>query len=347
MVIRLRTAFLIGLGLFVLWFLYFERDILTPFILAAIFAYIFNPLVDFFYQKIRLPRTLSILIIYFALISIFVALGIIFATRVGEESSDFKSYMDSLLLNTKHQIALFPDWIRPSVNDMLLSLDKIRIFNSVSVFEFFPKAISKIFGFFIFLFSAFYFLKEGKDVINKTLTYVPKEYKIDVEILLRKINQILSAYLRGQIFLIFLVSLSLFIALSIIGIKFSLLIALFSGVFEIVPIIGPIIAALIAMLVTFITGTANFSLSPVQAMVLVGLIYFVIRQIQDYFVTPIIMGRITKLHPLIILLAVLAGGHSFGILGLILAVPIAAVLKLLFDFFFDRINIITLTSSKK
>ena len=347
MVIRLRTAFLIGLGILILWFLYFDRDVLAPFIFAAIFAYIFNPLVDFFYHKIKLPRTLSILIIYFALISIFVILGVVLGRGIVQESSEFKSYMDNFLINTKHQISLLPVWIRPTINDTLFSLDKIRFVNSTSILEIFPKAVSRIFGFFIFLFSGFYFLKEGKDLISKSLTYVPSDHRVDVDILLRKINQVLNGYLRGQIFMIFLVSLVLFTALSIIGVKFSLLIAVFSGILEIIPIIGPIVAALMAMLITFITGSANFSLSPVQASILVIVVYFVVRQAQDYFVTPVIMGRITKLHPVIILFAVIAGGNSFGILGLILAVPIAAVFKLLLDFAFDKINTNETISAKK
>jgi predicted PurR-regulated permease PerM len=167
---------------------------------------------------------------------------------------------------------------------------------------------------------------------------VPNDHRLDVEILLRKINQILNGYLRGQIFLVFLVSLVLFIALSVMGVKFSLLLAVFSGIAEIVPIIGPIVAATVAAVVVFLSGVSNFSLSPLQAVILVVIVYFIVRQIQDYFVTPVIMGRITKLHPLVIMFAVLIGGHSFGILGLILAVPAAAILKLLLDFSFDKIN---------
>ena len=139
--------------------------------------------------------------------------------------------------------------------------------------------------------------------------------------------------------MIFLISLILFGALSILGVRFALIVAIFSGIAEIVPLIGPIIAALVAVLVVLISGGQfNFSLGPVQASIIVVIIYFVVRQIQDYFIIPHVMGRITKLHPLIILFAVLAGGHSGGILGLLLAVPIAAVFKILFEFFIDNIN---------
>ncbi len=338
MTIRLRTAFLLVLGLFVLWFLFLERAILTPFIVAAIFAYIFNPIVDFFSHKVKLPRTLSILIIYFVIIFLVVFCAIVFTRRVIAESSDLRQYSDSLLYATKHQVSLFPDWVKPGVNDAILSLNKIRIFNSSSIFEIFPKAVSRIISFFIFLVSAFYFLKEGRNFINRLLLYVPKEQRIDVEIMLKKINQILNGYLRGQIFMVFLVSLVLFLILSFIGVRFALILAVFSGIAEIVPIIGPIVAAAVAASVVAITGISNFSLTPLQSVILIIVVYFIVRQIQDYFVTPVVMGRITKLHPLIILFAVLTGQHSFGILGLILAVPVAAVVKLILDYSFDKIS---------
>lgn len=337
MTIRLRTAFFIGLCLFIIWFLYLERAIIAPFVVAGIFAYIFNPIVNFFDHKIKLPRTLSILIIYFIIISLTIFISVVFARRVFEESSDLKYYIDHLILGTKHEILLLPDWLQPSVNETLLSLDRIRVL-SPSIFAFFPQAASRIISFFIFLISAFYFLKEGRSIIDRVLSYVPKEYRIDVEIILRKTNQILNGYLRGQLFMIFLVSLTLFISLSILGVRFSLIIAVISGIMEIVPIIGPIVAAILAAVVVLVTGNANFSLTPIQATILVIIVYFIVRQVQDYFVTPVVMGRITKLHPLIILFAVLAGGHSFGVLGLILAVPIAAIVKLLFDYFLDKVN---------
>ena len=110
------------------------------------------------------------------------------------------------------------------------------------------------------------------------------------------------------------------------------------GFAEIVPIIGPIIAALVAILVVLITGSVNFYLTPFTAALIVAGIYFVVRQFQDYLISPYIMGRITKLHPLLILFAVFAGDHLWGILGLILAVPIAAVIRILLEFSLDKIN---------
>lgn len=339
MTIRLRTIFFATLVILFIWFLFLERAILTPFILSAIFAYIFNPVVNFFYHKIKIPRIFSVIIIYFILVASIIVFGFLLTKRVISESSEFKDYINHLSDITKEQINTLPDWLRPAVNEVVSSLNRSKLFSPDALFTLFPQAISRIVSFFIFLFSGFYFLKEGREMTDKLLNFVPNAHRIDVEILLRKINAVFAGYLRGQIFLILIVSGMLFIALSILGLKFALIIAVFSGFAEIIPYIGPITAGTIAALVAILTGgVSNFSINPIESAIVIGIIYFVTRQFQDYFITPHIMGRITKIHPLLILFAVLAGGHLFGILGFILAVPVAATIKILLEFFLDKIN---------
>jgi predicted PurR-regulated permease PerM len=338
MALRLKSIFLIIIGLALLWFLYIERAILTPFILAAIFAYIFNPVVNFFSNKLKFPRTLSVVIIYLFLVTLIVSLGVMFSQRVVNESFELKQEAYFLTKTAKIQINSMPDWVRPTLTDMLSTVERTSNISYPSVFSFFPQVFSRILGFIIFLFSAFYFLKEGRGMIDKMLNFVPHGYRIELDILLRKINSVLVGYLRGQLFLVFIVSLVLFILLTILGVRFSLMIAVFSGFAEIVPIIGPILAATVAAIVAYLGGTSNFGLDQTQIVIAVIIIYFVVRQIQDYFINPVIMGKITKLHPLIILFAVIAGEHTAGILGLILAVPIAGILKIIFEYSLEKIN---------
>jgi len=338
MTIRLRTLFFIALAAVAIWFLYLERTILTPFVLAAIFAYIFNPVVNFFTHKVKLPRTISILIIYLVLVGVVVFLGVLFTGRIIEESSELRIYIEGVIRGTRSQINTLPDFIRPIASDSLVSLEKSRIFTPSYWVTLFPQAISRIIGFFIFLVAGFYFLKEGNVVFDKILNFIPKDLRIDMEIMLRRMNKVFGNYLRGQVFLIVLVSVVLFVALSILGIRFALVLAVVSGFAEIIPIVGPIFAGAIAVLVVLVTGISNFQIPAIQGAIVVALIYFVVRELEDYFVIPHVMGKVADLHPLIILFAVLAGGHLFGVLGLILAVPIAGVIKILLTFSFDKIN---------
>lgn len=336
MTIRLRTVFIFFLGLIVLWFLYAERALLTPIILGAIFAYLFNPTVNFFSEKIKLPRSLSVVIIYLLIVAIVVTAATILTRQLLSESTDIRDYITALSINARHEINALPDFIKPTVADFLVSLEKSRLVTSSSLLPFFPKAISRIISFLIFAFSGYYFLKEGSSMFEPGLQYVPAKYKVDVEILLRKINSVLGGYLRGQMFLVFLMSITTFLALSILGVRFALLIAIFSGFAEIVPVVGPIMAGAVATLVVLVTGTVNFGLSPLTGSLAVIAVYFVLRHAEDYFIVPHVMGKITKLPPFIIFFAVIAGGHLWGVMGLILAVPLAAIIRLLLEFFLDQ-----------
>lgn len=316
--------------------MYAERALLTPVVLGAIFAYLFNPIVNFFSEKIKLPRGLSVVIIYLLIVTLVVTTATILTRQLISESSDIRNYATALAASAREQLNALPGFIKPTVNDLLYAFEKSKFVTSSSLLPFFPKAFSRIISFLIFVFSGYYFLKEGGSIFEKGLLYVPAKYKVDVEILLRKINSVLGGYLRGQMFLVFLMSIVTFLALSILGIRFALFIAIFSGFAEIVPVVGPIIAGALATLVVLITGTVNFGLSAFTGALLVVIIYFVLRHAEDYFIVPHIMGKITKLPPFIIFFAVIAGGHLWGIMGLILAVPIAAIIKLLLEFFLDQ-----------
>lgn len=341
MTISGKTIVLFLLALLTIWFIYVERAILTPFILAGIFAFLFNPVVDFFSEKMKLPRTLSILLVYGFLIALIVLGSILLTSRVIEESSELRNYTTQILSTAHSQLQALPDWLRPTAYDFLYSLRRSRFLNFFETPSFFPyvsQAVSRLISFLIFLFSGFYFLKDGKSFFSNMLQKVPNSYKEDIEELLLKINTLLGGYLRGEIFLVFLMALVTFIALSVLGIRFAAIIAIFSGFAEIVPVIGPIVAGAVAVSVALFTGTANFGLSPVNAAIIIVIVYFILRHLEDYFVIPYVMGKITKLPPFIIFFSVIAGGHIAGLLGLILAVPFAAILRLLLEFYFEKLD---------
>lgn len=339
--VSLKKWFFISVGIIIVIFLFVERTILTPFVAAAIFAYLFNPIVNFISKKSRLPRGFGIALIYSILLLIVIVVSVALTRRIALESIDITKVTSTILASARVQAKTLPGWIRPIVFDLLIALRQsqfIKIIQSPSTFLVANQAISRVISFFIFLFSGFYFLKDGEAFVGRLLTFIPHKYRLDVDILLNKMNGVLSGYLRGQVLLIFIMSLVQFIALSIIGIKFALTIAIFSGFAEIVPVIGPLTAGTVATIVALVAGGANFGLTPIQAALIVAGIYFIFRQLEDYLLIPHIMEQITKLPPFFIFFAVIAGGHLAGLLGLILAVPAAALIRLLLEFSLDRVN---------
>lgn len=338
MTLRLRSAFFVASALIFLWFIYLERAILTPFVLAAIFAYIFNPLINLF-TRIRVPRTLSIIFVYIILVITVVYVGSLLTRELIRESENIRQtildYIDYLRTNIKS----LPLVVQPYIATYT-ELPKIQISTlGLSAFPVFTLAFSGIFNFFIFIFATFFFLKDSEKFVHRLLLIIPDEERLEITALIKKINIVLSKYLRGQVILIISLAIILFAGFSLLGVKNALTIAILSAVAGIVPMIGTIVAIIVGTFIIMVSGGVhNLQLGTFETIGIVVGVYYGAQLIQDYILSPFILGKAVKLHPLVILFAALAGGNLAGIMGLILAVPIAATIKIIFEFALDKIN---------
>ena len=338
MTLSLRSIFFLTVGFLFLFFLYIEREILTPFILAAIFAYIFNPLINLF-NKIKVPRTLSIIFVYVILIVTVVYIGSLLTRELIRESENIRQVILDYIEYLRANIKSLPPAIQPYVVTYT-ELPKIQISAlGLSAFPVFTLAFSGILNFLIFIFATFFFLKDSEKFVHRLLLVIPDEERLEITALIKKINNVLSKYLRGQIILIVSLAVILFAGFSFLGVNNALTIAILSALAGIVPMIGTITAIIIGTFIIVASGGIhNFTLGIMETIGVVVGIYYAAQLIQDYVLSPVILGKAVKLHPLVILFAALAGGNLAGIIGLILAVPIAATIKIVFEFALDKIN---------
>jgi predicted PurR-regulated permease PerM len=173
--------------------------------------------------------------------------------------------------------------------------------------------------------SLVYLLIDGQNFFAYVLRFVPLEHRAHVERLSAEIHRVLGRYLRGQLVLIVLMSAVTFAILEWgFRLPYALWIGILTGVLEVIPLIGPIVAGVIACTVGFSQG------GPTEAAAL-AITYVILRQVEDQLVMPIIVGRAVHVHPLVTIFAVLTGERIAGILGMILAVPIAAAVKVVLD----------------
>jgi len=132
---------------------------------------------------------------------------------------------------------------------------------------------------------------------------------------------------RGQLFLVLVMWTTTFIGLTILQVPFSFLLGMTTGVLEVIPIVGPITAGAIACLVA-LGHPAPWGMSQIVYVAVVAIMYTVLRHAEDYFVIPFVIGRIVRLHPAVVIFSLLSGGALFGLLGVFVAVPFAATLRL-------------------
>lgn len=321
---RLRLLALLVVAGIILWL---ARDVVGPFVAAGVLAYAFSPVVSAVQERTRLPRAV---VIAFGYAIVFVVAGIlayVAAERAGSEFNDLTSGGRDIVYGALHK--LLGDTVviagtTYSVADLSAQIHNAILgivstpTNAVQLAE---RAVDVGLQVLLTLIVTFYFLLDGRRFGQFGLRFLELEYRDDALHIAHRIHVVLGRWLRGQLFLIALVAVVLYVILGpLLHVPFSLVLALMSGVFEIVPLVGPIIAAALAATVAFATRGSDTTIAVV-------VVYVVLRQVEDQVVMPIVIGRAVHLHPVVTIFAVLVGLSVWGVLGGLLAVPVAAALN--------------------
>jgi predicted PurR-regulated permease PerM len=180
---------------------------------------------------------------------------------------------------------------------------------------------------FLFLVATFYLLMDAPRLRSTLADAIPQEYRPELIALAKQINLTWQQYIRGELLLFALMTVATTIGLTILQVPGALFLGLASGALELLPIVGPITAGTLAVSVAYFNGTNPWGWSQVAYAAAVAVFYFIIREAEDYFVIPNVLGRAVRLHPLVVLFAVTAGGIFDGLFGLVIAVPVAASIK--------------------
>jgi len=335
-----RTRTLLTLTILALlgWVVLSATTALVPFLLGALVAYILLPMVDFldghmprFIRGRRFARSLSILIAYLFVIGLIVGIMSYFVPMVTSQAKTLGSQLpglwrqvesllaydlDDLLAGISPQIQ---DTIRTNVEDALNSLVAAAQRGVLRTVTQLSATISFVIGMVIVPIWTFYVLHDNRYIARSFYESLPSAIREDAHCVLTIIDELLSAYLRGQLLVCFIVGLSATVVLLIFGIEMAVLLGTVAGVTEIIPVFGPYMGALAPVLIALIDR-------PIKAL-WIALAFFGIQQVESLFLTPRISGRAVRFHPAMVMIIVVVGAELAGIWGLILAVPLAAILR--------------------
>lgn len=316
-------------------------NILCPFILAGFIAYLVLPSVEGL-EKRGVKRAMSIIFVYLLFLSIVSAMLVLLLPNISrnlielldsfpEIMSLYREKVDAMLniiLNSR-----FPQDIKDSIFNEVHS--SIKHFESHSITWLKNMLLDSmsllpvIIGLLVSIIIAYYYLRDSKELSNAFFYLIPNKYKNDFAIVGREINGILRNFLHGQIITASIVTVLEILGLVCIGVKFPFFLGIIGGLANIVPYFGPIIGAIPATLIAL-------SQSPTKGIWTV-LLFLVVQQIDNMFITPRIIEGKLGLHPLVTILAVIAGGQLFGIWGMFLSVPICACVKVVSTRIIERI----------
>ncbi|UUZ84462.1 AI-2E family transporter [Paenibacillus sp. P26] len=310
---------------------HFLMEILTPFLIAMIISYVLNPVVSLLGAR-KVPRTVAVLTIYAVFItsSTVVLMNLIpmFIRQVQELNQHIPdlAMKAQSLASEMNRLEYLPDSIRSGIDKALIKLEN-GISAAVSNYiDGIGNTINTIFLIFIIPFIAFYMLKDFQAIEKSALTIVPREHRKPIVKMLIDIDTALGNYIRGQFLVCLIIGPLAYIGYWSIGMPYAPLLASIVAIFNIVPYLGPFLGAAPALVVA--------STISLKMVLFVALINTACQILEGNVISPQVVGRSLQMHPLIIMFALMVGGELAGVVGLILAVPCFAVIKVVLQHVF-------------
>lgn len=356
---EVRYISLVGLIILTIFIAYLIRGSLTLVVLAALVAYLLSPIVRFFNQKLRIKRNLAIILAYILLL-IVIIIGISFIIpRVTQAVRDFLAVdWPQVLSAFDEYIGLLEDEVdavQITVGGFTLDLseplkklqESIRSFHAdaISVESLIPdmtETLRTLFSFSTGVFgqimtgmiltitavmASIYFCRDGNKVGGYVVNLFEEKYQPEIRELLHRIRLVWDSYFAGELKLMLYIGLITFLAYAGLGIRWALVLGIIAGFCEVVPNIGPILAAVPAFVSALIFGSRWLPLNNVAVAVITVIVAVIIQQTENIFLVPHIMGNALELHPVVVLLGILALSSRMGLLGAVFAAPMIALSK--------------------
>lgn len=307
------------------------RSVLFAIILAAVMAYILNPLVNRLEMK-GMKRTWAIVLIYFVIVAILAILFIIVLPQTIQETTKFIRALPELLTRGVNSIVDFidaqfghvisvgdlSDRVNTTIGESLGSIQDTIVNFAGSLSIYLGSLFTRFVGVFIFPIITFYFLQDKDKFSNLIVELIPRNRKQPVLALGRDIDVSLSQFVRGRLLMAVFVGVATTIFLFIVNIDFAIVIGMITMIADIIPYIGPLLGFVPAVLLAVMQG-------PFEA-IRVAIFFVLIQWVENNIIGPKLLGDSTGLHPFVVLLCLVIGGSLFGFLGMIFSVPVVAVI---------------------
>jgi predicted PurR-regulated permease PerM len=339
---QIVTWILLGLALL---FLYAVRSILTPFIAALITAYMLNPVVNWTVRRTGLPRPFWVLAIYFALLGgLFWGLSQVIPV-LADQVTDLGAALPGYLAQVQ-------EWLksnRISIAGVNVTLDQLGAEAATYLTtlaedlgrgapEIALSLFTGLLELIIYVVCTFFFLMNAEKIIATLRAQAPPDMLSELDPWLRRIAVTLGAYVRGQAILVLYMMTATSISLALMDVRHALALGVMTGLVELIPFAGPYLAGGITVLVAMTQGGNAWGWSPIILGIAVVIVFTILRQAQDNVIGPLVLGKVIDMHPVAVIFFVLAGAALAGLGGLLLAVPVAAVVRIILEFVFQKLR---------
>ena len=309
-------------------FLYILKDVLIVFLFSLIIASAISPFANWLDQK-RIPRLWGVLLLFLVVISL---MALIASLVIPSISADVDQLVTALPA-TFEKVSTSLENVQqgaPSYLDFVSEIQNILGVLSSYLQQLSQSAIGLIVGIFggvvsfiAVLVLSFYLSVTKKGVENFLNSVIPEKYESYVTDLWKRSERKVGLWLQGQLLLALIVGLAVYVGLSLMGIKFALILGLLAFAFEIVPVVGPVLAAIPAIILAFMQG-------PTMGLWVI-VFYVAVQQLENHILVPVVMGKTVGLNPVVVIIALLVGANLAGIAGMIISIPVATVIVEVLD----------------
>jgi predicted PurR-regulated permease PerM len=322
----LSTALIFALGLA---FLHAARETLTLFLFAILFAYFVDPLVSRLEKPLR-GRVQAIAAVYLLLIALLVGLGFLVGPKIASEGNALATSLPSLLgkagsgelLSQVGQKHGWSEARQAQIQNFFIAHKDVILGYGGAIGQKLAEPAQHIWWLILIPILSIFFLKDGRSIAENLVDMgrAPEERKT-LRGIVGDVNVMLGSYIRAQLILASLTLVVYTVALSLLHLRYALILGPLAGISEFVPVVGPAVAAIMVFVIAVLTSYPH----------LIWLVLFlgIWRLLQDYVNAPRIMGKSLEISPLVQILAVLAGGEIAGVVGALISVPAVATLRIL------------------
>jgi putative permease len=335
-VINLNRAFIffvIKAALFILvvlaatWILPHSGMVLTPLILAALLSILLDPLVVMLEGR-GLNRTAAVTLVMVIIILLVIWLMIFLAPRISHEVKTISQLVKNetpatLLFKMKTLLNKYLPMLKnPGITNQIMSRIEKFVYSILNrSIQLIPSILPMAISLFLIPFMTFFLLKDGRRLKKSFIQTLPNRY-FEMSInLIHKIDGQLSSYIRGQMLVSLCIGILSITVLAILGVPYFLIIGTVAGVANMIPYFGPIVGAVPAIILNVIDKGS------LSAALVVILAFIAIRLIDDTLVSPNILGRSLEIHPMLVIIVIFIGGEMFGVMGLLLCIPVTGIIK--------------------
>lgn len=321
--------------------IYLFNDILMPFVFAGIVAYFLSPLADKF-ESYNLSRTNSTLIALFifaiGFLAILFILGPVFVHQFSKLAVNLPEYFKQFQTEHSGRIKEFLEQYAPDLEERIkefsYNFSAQIVQKTGDILQGLITSASAVANFLALLLIspvvAFYLIRDWDVVVKKVDDLIPRHKLVNVRHEFSKIDGIISAYIRGQINVCLIMALFYSVNLSLVGLSYGVAIGILTGLLTFIPYVGMTIGMAAGLL------TAYFQFGFSDGLVLTLLVFIFGNVIEGNFITPKLVGDKVQLHPTWVIFALLAGGSLLGFTGVLIAIPVAAVIGVLVRTFISK-----------